>query len=851
MKEFSTEEINSRIPTEIPEHIDRNPIPQGDDPNEYLQASELNKIVKFLDENTSFIKELMQNSNELHFDVNNYSTYNLIVTDNLKNKNAFKSLSLKGLWKGRGFWLQTLAYTSFNSKLSLVIRDKDNTNIFSIVNYPLSIGVNEIPLTSALCEGILFVDFSEADTFQEIVNYPFQENAILDITNYAVKPDHIGEYQIIADFHDIVFPNKILATDNSQVSDTEYSITDFIPVVKEMQLTYVGVNTANSSYFDLAHIYDKYGRIVQKINHGGINGFYQFEVLAENAATIRLVVNIANSSEFKLINNTEKARPKIFDYEELEVNLISGSGVAFDGSLHNSDSWNRTGLIKVKPNSTIGYVGYLSLIYSVALYDANKRFIKSVIRPTGAEAVIIADYFITTEDTMYIQASVANNFYFKIFYIDKDDSNTYPTVWQGFKNGEDFKLKNGVSFKKQSEELDDWERVIEANNKANLIHNYLISNRDYSVLKNKGRIEKITNTPKNGVIFGYEKTGNINTIFESTDGGLTYRELFSITDQKLGYIDPKMIVNADGVLYIQGEIKEEFYTYAEKVLYRAEKNNGIWEVEEVLNMNHGPANSYVTFSLGWGFSFYQNIVVINDYGTQGVAGRLWVSEDFGKTFDEKLNIYNPPYNTWLNNGHIHGSAYDYIFNRIWVSTGDGYTNTYLLYSDDLGNSWNKSQVPYKSEQGVNSIHTQFTGILVTEDYVLFNHDSERAGIYRYNRGDKNSKPIVEWVIDVTNHESNEMEEAGLYAGNSIVRKDGVVYALIGWHDIDIANSKNILGKILISKDGYNWDVFYQDTINPVTGRGYITNASLIFVNAENVIFNTEGNNWVYINLPIF
>ncbi|MEG0697192.1 MAG: hypothetical protein RR447_08665, partial [Algoriella sp.] len=96
MKEFSTEEINSRIPTEIPEHIDRNPIPQGDDPNEYLQASELNKIVKFLDENTSFIKELMQNSNELHFDVNNYSTYNLIVTDNLKNKNAFKSLSLKG-----------------------------------------------------------------------------------------------------------------------------------------------------------------------------------------------------------------------------------------------------------------------------------------------------------------------------------------------------------------------------------------------------------------------------------------------------------------------------------------------------------------------------------------------------------------------------------------------------------------------------------------------------------------------------------------------------------------------------------------------------------------------------------
>ena len=75
MKEFSIEEINSRISTEIPEHIDRNPVPQGDNPNEYLQAAELNKIVKFLDENTSFIKELMQNSNDLHFDVNNYITY--------------------------------------------------------------------------------------------------------------------------------------------------------------------------------------------------------------------------------------------------------------------------------------------------------------------------------------------------------------------------------------------------------------------------------------------------------------------------------------------------------------------------------------------------------------------------------------------------------------------------------------------------------------------------------------------------------------------------------------------------------------------------------------------------------
>ena len=57
--------------------------------------------------------------------------------------------------------------------------------------------------------------------------------------------------------------------------------------------------------------------------------------------------------------------------------------------------------------------------------------------------------------------------------------------------------------------------------------------------------------------------------------------------------------------------------------------------------------------------------------------------------------------------------------------------------------------------------------------------------------------------------------------------------------------------ILVSKDGYNWDVFYQDTINPVTNRGYITNASLIFVNENNVIFNTENEKWVYLDKPSF
>lgn len=254
--------------------------------------------------------------------------------------------------------------------------------------------------------------------------------------------------------------------------------------------------------------------------------------------------------------------------------------------------------------------------------------------------------------------------------------------------------------------------------------------------------------------------------------------------------------------------------------------------------------------MNWGFSTYQNIVVVNDYGSQGTTGRLWVSTDYGKTFTKKLDINTAPYNTWIVNGHLHGSAYDAVFNRIWVSTGDGYTNTYVLYSDDLGTTWNKVQAPFKDENGNSFVHTQFVGIFADTDFVLFNHDSSRAGVYRYNRGKKSDVPKFEWVADITNHANNELATEGLYAGANLFKKDGVYYALSPWHDTAKGDA-GILGKLLVSKDGYNWDVFFQDYTNPETGRGYISNASLLLVTDDYLVFNTENNKWVYLNKPKF
>ena len=786
---------------------------------------------------------------EVKVNMSEYGGSNLIESSNYKNKNAFKSLSLKGNWKNQGLWIETLAYTSFNKKLNLVIKDKTNKDIFVIAGKTVD-GRTEIELISALIEGTLVVDFSDAVTFQEVVNYPFVENQIFDNNNYLRDVNFIPDLHIIADKNNVTIPNRILAKDDTNVPDANYSITDLIPVRKGMNLTYRGKNNASATYFDLAHIYDEFGAIVQKINRPPVDVFFKFDITAETAYEMRLVVSNESKENFILVNNKEIEKPKRVNFENIDHTFITGSGVAFDGSIISNESWNRTGLVKVNPNSEIGYVGLLTLYFSVALYDANQRFIKSVLRTSESAGNVIAGRFTTTDDTMYMQASVSNNRFFRLFYVSKDSTSIFHTLWQGYKNGEDFKLTNGIAFKKQKTAVDTWENVIEMNNTAKLHQNFLIENRNYYLLQNKARIEKVGTVAKGGVIYGHQRAGDTSTISESKDGGLTYTDLFTITDSKINSIDAKIITNADGVLYIQAEVKTANFAYAEKILYRAEKVSGVWVVDEVLTVPHGAEGTYVTFAMNMGFSTYQNIVVVNDYGSQGTTGRLWVSTDYGKTFTKKLDINTAPYNTWIVNGHLHGSAYDPVFSRIWVSTGDGYTNTYVLYSDDLGVTWSKVQAPFKDENGNTFVHTQFVGIFADTDFVLFNHDSSRAGVYRYNRGKKSDIPKFEWVADITNHSNNELATEGLYAGASLFKNDGIYYSLLPWHDTAKGDA-GILGKLLVSKDGYNWDVFFQDIINTATGRGYIANISLLFVNDDNVIFNTENDKWVYLDKPSF
>ena len=122
-------------------------------------------------------------------------------------------------------------------------------------------------------------------------------------------------------------------------------------------------------------------------------------------------------------------------------------------------------------------------------------------------------------------------------------------------------------------------------------------------------------------------------------------------------------------------------------------------------------------------------------GVQSSAARsLYLSQDFGETWSEIFDIFNPPspaahkYGTGL---HLHAAAYDQEWNRIWLLTGDntgdgittigGSSYTQVWYSDDLGVTWNILPAElYITTQGINA---QYTSIRIFKNSIVLGTDA--------------------------------------------------------------------------------------------------------------------------------
>lgn len=130
-----------------------------------------------------------------------------------------------------------------------------------------------------------------------------------------------------------------------------------------------------------------------------------------------------------------------------------------------------------------------------------------------------------------------------------------------------------------------------------------------------------------------------------------------------------------------------------------------------------------------------SLVIVNEYGTQTAASggpfatKVWLSNDYGATWTVIFDLLTkfPGQNVL----HMHASAYDPYWDRLWITHGDatGTGQNGIYYSDDRGVTW--TSVP----GSINSsgLANQVTTIAIMDNCILFLPDGVPAGIFRIAR----------------------------------------------------------------------------------------------------------------------
>lgn len=170
--------------------------------------------------------------------------------------------------------------------------------------------------------------------------------------------------------------------------------------------------------------------------------------------------------------------------------------------------------------------------------------------------------------------------------------------------------------------------------------------------------------------------------------------------------------------------------------------------------NYSEAKSINDNVYMWGgftqLDVYKNIVLLSEYrqpakhgqsweSTNG-GGKLYMSDDYGKTFKA---IFDLPVNMGIERSkytHIHAIKYDPYENIVWIVTGDSLTNQMIWYSLDHGQNW------YTSTEFRESA-VQMTAIYPLRNCVLFGTDARLVGVARYNRPKCGTLPNVKMHLD--------------------------------------------------------------------------------------------------------
>ena len=258
----------------------------------------------------------------------------------------------------------------------------------------------------------------------------------------------------------------------------------------------------------------------------------------------------------------------------------------------------------------------------------------------------------------------------------------------------------------------------------------------------------------------------------------------------------------------------------------------------------------------WCYSNYNNIIVYNDYGNQGYAGRIWVSEDYGDTFRCIFKMFNnshipetdndAPVNPNLpwegrgaddsmhNGNHVHSAVYDPYYDRIWMVHGDVTRDDILdtvasavRWSDNWRDTVPTWQSRVLDAASLNQCaifgNKQMCDVIVMPECILLISDSgEEQGIFRINR---NNRDDLSKNIDRAYLFGNRFsfyEETGQYNGICYVPGekgwiDGVLYIPFFSHEKQTFIKPAF---ILATPDGFYFTKIWVEDSEHITNLGW-------------------------------
>ena len=348
-----------------------------------------------------------------------------------------------------------------------------------------------------------------------------------------------------------------------------------------------------------------------------------------------------------------------------------------------------------------------------------------------------------------------------------------------------------------------------------------------------------------------DKTGRIYT---STDGGETITEIYdlrNILGSNEGGLTVWCIKELPSRELLVAMTVSDLTTTEEKTkLFITSENKTVWNRVTKPDLSEFTLTYYkevdsednITFEVygmiinGWGYSAWRDYVLLVEYGYNSkggastqpnvdgvghmVTGKMYLSEDGGITFREIFDYINPPeniiFNTYPGGHHSHGGFIDqyHLTNGVPRLVGImGDANNRLVYSDDLGETWEDNWSSRNgTQQSVSGMATPY-GYLTLPDNAF---PQNRNGVQLIHRGNKwegmHSDLVCNFMRDI-DYTTYDGTNHIVYVGGNIFQRspNSPILACYTPEANERYNSGARGGAVISFDGGITWEEIWRDT----------------------------------------